>query len=177
MRGLECDFAKLWRWDELHRRRGVRYGLATRRNPHLVLPTHGCASRHSQWKSNFFRLGESILYYSTLFHGSRWRICQLRVATSRITSSIIRSCSILRTWRNMMVWIDRRFCGDWAGTLYSPSGWPGKCADKVAWDPHSFKETYFGVKSLKVHKSFWNIEIPLLGSRYILTAYAQESRP
>jgi hypothetical protein len=84
-------------------------------------------------------------------HPSRWPICLARIATFPNISSIIRS-SLTSRIRSLCL-ADRRFCGDWAGALYPNSGCPGKCTDKVAWDPQSFKSSYFGVKSLRVYKS------------------------
>lgn len=46
-----------------------------------------------------------------------------------------------------------RFCGDWAGSVYSNSGCPDTCAEFVENNPEEFWSSFFGVRSLKVYRA------------------------
>jgi hypothetical protein len=81
---------------------------------------------------------------------SRWETSQIRHATCHRTFTATTSFLILRI---DSIIADDSFCGDWAGSVYTPWGCPGTCTNQVANNPASFNQGYFGVKSLKVYKA------------------------
>eukprot|EP01117_Protostelium_nocturnum_P012930 TRINITY_DN478_c0_g1_i1.p1 TRINITY_DN478_c0_g1~~TRINITY_DN478_c0_g1_i1.p1 ORF type:complete len:310 (-),score=95.71 TRINITY_DN478_c0_g1_i1:58-987(-) len=43
------------------------------------------------------------------------------------------------------------FCGDWAGSVFTQQGCGPNCADYVRWNPGAFRDSYWGIKSLRVY--------------------------
>ncbi|KAG8860355.1 hypothetical protein FRB96_004004 [Tulasnella sp. 330] len=50
------------------------------------------------------------------------------------------SCPSTKYFKSQQIVINTTLCGDWAGSVYSSSGCPGTCADRVA-DPSNFDGT------------------------------------